>query len=207
MKSGKKYFLSIAGNIGSGKSSLTKMLAEELSWLPYYESVKNNPYLADFYSDMKRWSFQLQVYFLSHRFRIHKEIITSEISVIQDRSIYEDVEIFASNLYQLGRMEKRDYLNYRRLFKEMVDYLKPPDLLIYLKADIKTLIKQIRLRGREFEKNIEYEYLKMLNTSYNRWIKRYSLGKVLIIETDEIDFVKNEKHFQNILSKIKKVLN
>ncbi|HAX49862.1 MAG TPA: deoxynucleoside kinase [Ignavibacteria bacterium] len=206
MKAGKKYFISVAGNIGSGKSSLTRMIAKEFRWIPYFESVQNNPYLSDFYVDMKRWSFQLQVYFLSHRFNAHKKIIASKKSVIQDRSIYEDVEIFARNLYLMGRMEKRDYMNYRALFYEMVSYLKPPDLVVYLKADTKTLVKQIKLRGRDFEKSIEKQYLERLNRSYSRWINSYSLGKVLVIESDNIDFVNNPEHFDMIISRIKKNL-
>jgi len=206
LKAGKKYFISVAGNIGSGKSSLTRMIAKEFRWTPYFESVQNNPYLSDFYVDMKRWSFQLQVYFLSHRFNAHKKIIASKKSVIQDRSIYEDVEIFARNLYLMGRMEKRDYMNYRALFYEMVSYLKPPDLVVYLKADTKTLVKQIKLRGRDFEKSIEKQYLERLNRSYSRWINSYSLGKVLVIESDNIDFVNNPEHFDMIISRIKKNL-
>ena len=206
MKSIKKYFVSVAGNIGSGKSSLTRMIADNFKWVPYFESVQNNPYLPDFYVDMKRWSFQLQVYFLSHRFKAHKEIIDSKRSVIQDRSIYEDVEIFARNLYLMGRMEKRDYGNYRNLFYEMASYLRPPDLIIYLKADVKTLMSHIRLRGREFEKSIEKKYLERLNRSYNTWINGYDLGKVLIIHADELDFVNNPVHFKMITDKIKKEL-
>jgi hypothetical protein len=206
LKTNKKYFVSVAGNIGSGKSSLTRMIADELGWLPYFESVQNNPYLKDFYADMKRWSFQLQVYFLSHRFNTHKKIIESKKSVIQDRSIYEDVEIFARNLYAMGRMERRDYNNYHNLFHEMTSYLKAPDLVVYLKADIETLMKQIRLRGREFEKSIERDYLKKLNRSYGSWVKNYDLGPLLIIETDDLDFVHNPKHFQHILGKVKSKL-
>lgn len=206
MKAGKKYFISVAGNIGSGKSSLTRMIAKEFGWVPYFESVQDNPYLPDFYKDMRRWSFQLQVYFLSHRFHTHKKIIASKRSVIQDRSIYEDVEIFARNLHLMGRMEKRDYINYRALFYEMVSYLQAPDLVVYLKADVKTLLKQIRLRGRDFEKSIEKKYLERLNRSYSRWINSYSLGKVLVIESDNIDFVNNPDHFNLIISSIKKNL-
>jgi deoxyadenosine/deoxycytidine kinase len=206
LKNTNKYFVSVAGNIGSGKSSLTKMIADNLGWLPYFESVQNNPYLKDFYKEMKRWSFQLQVYFLSHRFQVHKRIIASKKSVIQDRSIYEDVEIFARNLYLMGRMEKRDYENYRNLFYEMVDYLQPPDLIVYLKADVETLIKQIRLRGREFEKSIEPKYLLRLNRSYNRWVKGYKCGNLITIETDELDFVHNPEHFILVLNKIKSSL-
>lgn len=183
------------------------MIADNLGWLPYFESVQNNPYLKDFYKDMKRWSFQLQVYFLSHRFQVHKNIIASKKSVIQDRSIYEDVEIFARNLYLMGRMEKRDYENYRNLFYEMTDYLKAPDLVVYLKAEVETLLKQIRLRGREFEKSIEPAYLSRLNRSYNKWVKSYNAGKVIIIETDELDFVHNPEHFMMVLNKIKSALN
>lgn len=182
------------------------MAAKKLGWTPYFESVQNNPYLHDFYNDMKRWSFQLQVYFLSHRFDTHKKIINSKKSVIQDRSIYEDVEIFARNLYLMGRMEKRDYNNYRNLFYEMISYLKAPDLIVYLKADVDTLVKQIHLRGRAFEKRIEKKYLERLNRSYEKWIKNYKLGDVLVIESDELDFVNNPKHFNEILEKIKKEL-
>lgn len=203
----KKYFVSVAGNIGSGKSSLTGMIARRLGWKPYYESVQNNPYLSDFYGDMRRWSFQLQVYFLSHRFHTHKKIVESKKSVIQDRSIYEDVEIFAKNLFLMGRMEKRDYRNYESLFREMTSYLRAPDLIVYLKADVKTLLKQIRQRGRDFEKNIEPAYLARLNRSYGSWIRNYKLGKLLIIESDKLDFVHNKEHFEMILEKIKKGLN
>ena len=206
MKSNKKYFVSVAGNIGSGKSSLTGKIARRLGWSPYYESVQNNPYLSDFYGEMPRWSFQLQVYFLSHRFHTHKKIIESKKSVIQDRSIYEDVEIFAKNLYLMGRMEKRDYKNYASLFREMTSYLKAPDLIIYLKADVKTLLKQIKLRGRDFEKSIERSYLARLNRSYGHWVKNYNLGKLLIIESDKLDFVHNKEHFETILEKIKSAL-
>ena len=206
MKKGKKYFISVAGNIGSGKSSLTRMIADEFKWTPYFESVQNNPYLSDFYSDMKRWSFQLQVFFLSHRFNAHRKIIESKKSVIQDRSIYEDVEIFARNLYLMGRMEKRDYNNYRALFYEMISYLKAPDLVVYLKADVKTLVKQIKQRGRDFEKSIEKKYLERLNRSYTTWIKNYDMGKVLVIESDNLDFVNNREHFDLILGQIKKNL-
>jgi deoxyadenosine/deoxycytidine kinase len=207
LKNNTKYFISVAGNIGSGKSSLTKMIADNLGWLPYFESVQNNPYLKDFYKDMKRWSFQLQVYFLSHRFQVHKNIIASKKSVIQDRSIYEDVEIFARNLYLMGRMEKRDYENYRNLFYEMTYYLQAPDLIVYLKAEVNTLMKQIRLRGRDFEKSIEPAYLARLNRSYNKWVKSYKAGRVIIIETDELDFVHNPEHFMLVLNKIKSILN
>jgi len=196
-----KFFVSIAGNIGSGKSSLTSLISKKFDWIAYFESVSDNPYLEDFYSDMNRWSFNLQVYFLSHRFRIHKEILQQKKSVIQDRSIYEDVEIFAKNLYELGRMDERDYFNYKNLFVEMVNYLRPPDLLLYLKAEVPTLVKQIKMRGREFEKSIEIDYLERLNESYNNWIKDYSYGRAITIETDNIDFVNSEDDL-NYISKL-----
>jgi len=194
----KKVFVSIAGNIGSGKSSLTDLIAKEFDWKPYYEKVNDNPYLKDFYSDMNRRSFNLQVYFLSHRFKTHKEILSKKKSVIQDRSIYEDVEIFALNLYKMGKMKKRDYDNYKKLFKEMTSFLQPPDLLIYLRSSLPKLVKQIKLRGRDFEQNIDTGYLEKLNESYEEWIQNYSHGKCLIIENEELDFVKRKKDFSLI---------
>ncbi|HMS65351.1 MAG TPA: deoxynucleoside kinase [Ignavibacteria bacterium] len=202
----KKVFVSIAGNIGSGKSSLTNLISEEFNWKPYYEKVNNNPYLKDFYSDMNRWSFNLQVYFLSHRFKTHTEIIKLRSSVIQDRSIYEDAEIFAKNLFILGKMNKRDYNNYRKLFKEMTSFLQPPDLLIYLRAGLTKLVNQIKLRGREFEKGIDINYLEKLNHSYENWIQTYTLGKCIIIETEKLDFVNNKKDLEKIIKKIKENL-
>ncbi|MCB0727401.1 MAG: deoxynucleoside kinase [Ignavibacteriae bacterium] len=199
----KKVFISIAGNIGSGKSSLTGLIAKEFDWKPYYEKVNDNPYLKDFYADMNRWSFNLQVYFLSHRFKTHKEILSKKRSVIQDRSIYEDVEIFALNLYKMGKMKKRDYDNYKKLFKEMTSFLKPPDLLIYLRSSLPKLVKQIKLRGRDFEQNIDTGYLEKLNESYEEWIGNYSLGKCLIVENEKLDFVNRKKDFRMITKLIK----
>jgi len=204
---GNKIFISIAGNIGSGKSSLTSIMAKRFQWIPYFESVQDNPYLSDFYANMKRWSFNLQIYFLAHRFRTHKEITELQTSVIQDRSIYEDVEIFARNLYELGNMDKRDYETYSSLFKEMTAYLAPPDILIYLRASIPTLISQIRKRGREYEMNIDKNYLSRLNESYEQWIENYNLGKKIIIDTDNLDFVHSEKDFETVISTIEKQLS
>lgn len=200
----KKIFISIAGNIGSGKSSLTKKIAEQFDFTPYFESVDDNPYLQDFYEDMKRWSFNLQVYFLSHRFKTHKEILINEKSVIQDRSIYEDVEIFAKNLHTMGNMTDRDYANYRQLFAEMTYFLKPPDLLVYLKADTKTLVSQIQKRGRVFEKDIDVAYLELLNRSYEEWISTYSLSPILIVPSDDLDFVQHAPDYDLIIDMIKK---
>jgi len=198
----KKSFVSVAGNIGSGKSSLTNLIAREFDWKPFYEKVNNNPYLKDFYADMNRWSFNLQIYFLSHRFKTHVEILKSRRSVIQDRSIYEDVEIFALNLYKMGKMSKRDHDNYRQLFKEMTSFLKAPDLLLYLKSDLPKLQKQISLRGRDFEKNIDPEYLKSLNESYDEWISKYKTGKCVIVNSNDMDFVNRKKDLRKIIDLI-----
>ena len=184
-----KIFVAVAGNIGSGKSSLTKMLSLHYGWKSFYESVDDNPYLADFYKDMNRWSFNLQVYFLSKRFNDHKRIVEGTESVIQDRSIYEDAEIFAKNLHMIGRMDKRDYANYVELYKVMTQYLKPPDLLIFLDARIETLVKQISLRGRDYEQGIPRPYLEQLSAHYKEWMRNYKLGPLLEVPSDEIDFV------------------
>ena len=206
MESQKKLFVAVAGNIGSGKSSLTRLLSEHFHWQPYFESVDDNPYLRDFYSDMKRWSFHLQVYFLSKRFMNQQQILESERSIIQDRTIYEDAEIFARNLYEIGQMDERDYRNYRGLFQVMTNYLKAPDLLIYLRASVPTLVRQVSLRGRDFEKGITREYLEQLNRHYERWISQYDLGSLLIVESDAIDFVKSGDHFHQIVSSVERKL-
>jgi deoxyadenosine/deoxycytidine kinase len=203
----RKVFLAVAGNIGSGKSSLTKLLSARTGWKPFFESVEDNPYLSDFYADMDRWSFNLQVYFLSNRFRSHKAISEGPKSVILDRVIYEDAEIFARNLHEIGRMNDRDYENYVALYEVMTEYLRPPDLLIYLRASVDTLLKQISLRGRDFEQSITREYLEQLNRHYEGWIQRYKRGKVLVIESDGIDFVKNEEDLNKIVARIEKKLN
>jgi deoxyadenosine/deoxycytidine kinase len=165
--------------------------------------VDDNPYLSDFYGDMSRWSFHLQIYFLANRFKCHKEIVESSESVIQDRSIYEDAEIFARNLYDIGKMTERDYTNYVSLFHVMMEYLKPPDLMIYLRANVDTLVKQISKRGRDFEQGIQRSYLETLNTLYEDWITRYKLGPLLIIESDDLDFVNNKKDLDYILTSVK----
>jgi deoxyadenosine/deoxycytidine kinase len=199
-------FVTVAGNIGAGKSSLTKLLGERFRWKPYYESVDDNPYLSDFYADMHRWSFHLQIYFLANRFKCHKMIVESSESVIQDRSIYEDAEIFARNLFDIGRMDKRDYDNYVSLFHVMMEYLKPPDLMIYLKASVDTLLKQISRRGRSFERGIERDYLEQLNRLYGEWIDHYRLGPLLVIPCDNLDFVNKKSDFDYIVSLVKDAL-
>lgn len=206
MPSDTKSFIAVAGNIGAGKSSLTRMLGERFNWKPYYESVDDNPYLADFYADMNRWSFHLQIYFLSNRFKSHKQIVESNMSVIQDRSIYEDAEIFARNLHLIGKMDKRDYDNYVSLFHVMMEYLQPPDLLIYLRASVDTLLSQIKKRGRDFEQSISREYLEQLNSHYEEWIGNYSIGPLLIIESDPLDFVHRKEDFELIVAKVKSAL-
>ena len=200
----KKYFICIAGNIGSGKSSLTQKLSERYGWKAYFESVDDNPYLPDFYADMKRWAFHLQVYFLSKRFQTHKEIVESSSSVIQDRSIYEDVEIFARNLHEIGKMDDRDYNNYRSLFYTMTDYLRPPDLMIYLDCPIETLLHQIQRRGRSYEQSIPREYLEQLNRHYETWIKSYDLGPLLIVDNIDLDFVHRNEDFSYVIDLIRK---
>ncbi len=194
-----KIFVAVAGNIGSGKSSLTRLLSRHYGWKSFFESVDDNPYLADFYRDMSRWSFNLQVYFLSKRFNDHKRIVEGSESVIQDRSIYEDAEIFAKNLFMIGKMDRRDYDNYVELYRVMMHYLQPPDLLIYLDARIETLLKQISSRGREYEQSIPASYLEQLGGHYREWIARYNLGPLLVIPSDEVDFVHERGDFNRML--------
>jgi deoxyadenosine/deoxycytidine kinase len=194
-----KIFVAVAGNIGSGKSSLTRMLSSHYGWKSFYESVEDNPYLSDFYADMNRWSFNLQVYFLSKRFNDHKRIVEGTESVIQDRSIYEDAEIFAKNLSLIGKMDNRDYTNYVELYKVMMQYLQPPDLLIFLDARIETLLKQIAHRGRDYEQSIPKSYLEQLSEHYKDWIRRYNLGPLLVIPSDEVDFVHERCDFNRML--------
>ncbi|TVQ11691.1 MAG: deoxynucleoside kinase [Balneolaceae bacterium] len=201
----KFHFLAIAGNIGAGKSSLTNLLSRHFKWEAHYESVDDNPYLQDFYEDMLRWSFNLQIYFLSSRFRKQKELLTDAQSFIQDRTIYEDVEIFARNLYDMGLMSHRDYENYKSLFKEMTDYLRPPDLLIYLKAKVPTLVNQIQQRGRDYENSIRIDYLEGLNKLYEGWIMNYPHQK-LIIETDDLDFVNRKEDLGKVIGMIEERL-
>jgi deoxyadenosine/deoxycytidine kinase len=201
----KSKYIAIAGNIGAGKSSLTGLLAKNFIWEAYYESVDDNPYLSDFYDDMRRWSFNLQIYFLSSRFRHQKEMLKSDKSLVQDRTIYEDVEIFAKNLHEMGLMSNRDYKNYSSLFDEMIQYLRPPNLLIYLKAEVPTLVRQIQQRGRDYENTIRIEYLEKLNKLYENWIDRYPHEK-LIIDTDNLDFVNNKEDLGKVIGLVEQRL-
>ncbi|XWN38543.1 MAG: deoxynucleoside kinase [Balneola sp.] len=198
-------YIAVAGNIGAGKSSLTSLLSKHFGWEAFYESVDDNPYLADFYEDMRRWSFNLQIYFLSSRFRHQKEMLENDISLIQDRTIYEDVEIFAKNLHEMSLMSDRDFTNYEALFHEMSHYLRPPDLLIYLRAQVPTLVNQIQQRGRDYENTIRIDYLERLNRLYEDWIDRYPHEK-LIIETDDLDFVNNNEDLGSIIEQVDKRL-
>ena len=198
---GKKY-VAIAGNIGAGKSSLTKVLSDYFKWQAFYERVDDNPYLADFYNDMLRWSFNLQVFFLSSRFKHQRDIEAAPHSVVQDRSIYEDAEIFARNLYEMSLMSERDYKNYTELFSIMTSYLRPPHLLVYLRATVPTLVGHIQQRGREYENTIRIEYLQRLNGLYEDWIDRYDIGPKLIVDVDELDFVNSNEDRREIISRI-----
>lgn len=199
--SGKK-FVAIAGNIGAGKSSLTRLLSDYFKWEALYERVDDNPYLTDFYDDMRRWSFNLQVFFLSSRFHQHRRIEAMPHSVVQDRTIYEDAEIFARNLHDMGLMSTRDYENYTELFGIMTSYLQPPDLLIYLKASVPTLVRHIQARGREFESTIRIEYLERLNKLYEEWVDRYDAGPKLIVDVDDFDYVNQGDDRMNIISRV-----
>ena len=194
--------IAVAGNIGVGKTTLTGLLAKNFNWEPHYESVDNNPYLDDFYTDMQRWAFNLQVYFLNSRFGQLKEFQESGKNIIQDRTIYEDAHIFAPNLHAMGLMTSRDFDNYSSLFKLMSSFVNPPDLLIYLRASVPTLVKQIQSRGRDYESSIRIDYLTRLNERYEAWISEYTSGKLLIIDTDDLDFSKNQEDLGFVVDKV-----
>ncbi len=194
--------IAIAGNIGAGKSTLTGLLAKSFNWEPHYEDVENNPYLNDFYEDMPRWSFNLQVYFLNKRFKQIVDIQNGHRTVIQDRTIFEDAYIFAPNLHSMGLMSTRDFENYLSLFKTLEGMINPPDLLIYLKASIPTLVNQIQKRGREYEDNLRLDYLRKLNEFYEDWIKGYDNGKLLIIDVDNINFAENQEDLSTVVERI-----
>jgi deoxyadenosine/deoxycytidine kinase len=194
--------IAIAGNIGAGKTTLTSLLAKHYNWKPNYETVDNNPYLDDFYNDMQRWSFNLQIFFLNTRFKQIIEIVSSGENVIQDRTIYEDAEIFAPNLHDMGLMSTRDFENYKALFDIMIDLIRKPDLLIYLRASVPTLVNQIQLRGRAYEESIRLDYLKMLNERYELWVSKYIGSNMLIINVDNLDFQNNPEDLSKIIDKV-----
>ncbi len=194
--------IAIAGNIGSGKTTLTGLLAKHFGWDPHYEDVDTNPYLNSFYEDMQRWSFNLQIYFLNSRFRQVVEIRRSGKTVIQDRTIYEDAHIFAPNLHAMSLMSTRDYNNYSSLFELMSSFIQPPDLLIYLRASVPTLVSQIQKRGRDYENAIRLDYLKGLNDRYETWINDYKLGKLQIIEVDNLHIAEDPEHLGEVIDRI-----
>lgn len=194
--------IAVAGNIGSGKTTLTESLAKHYKWIPHYENIEVNPYLNDFYNDMQRWSFNLQIYFLQTRLQQIIDIRKLTKTVIQDRTLYEDAEIFAPNLHSMGLMTTRDYNNYKSLFNLMVSLIEPPDLIIYLRASISTLVSQIQRRGREFENSIRLDYLNQLNERYEQWIANYDKGKLLIINIDHLDYRKNPEDLSLVIDKI-----
>ena len=198
--------IAVAGNIGSGKTTLTRLLAQHYGWEPKYEDVDVNPYLSDFYNDMQRWSFNLQIYFLNKRLKGIVEIQKSELNYVQDRTIFEDANIFAPNLHSMGLLSTRDFENYKSLFELMNSLVRPPDLLIYLKASIPTLVSQIQKRGREYESGIRLDYLQRLNDRYQEWIDGYKEGKKLIINVDELKFEENTEDFQTVLDLIQKAI-
>ncbi len=199
--------ISVAGNIGAGKTTLTAMLAKHYKWVPQFEATEDNPYLSDFYNDMHRWSFNLQIYFLNIRLRQLLDIQNSPHAVIQDRTIYEDAYIFAPNLHEMGLMSRRDFENYVHFFQTLRKMINPPDLLIYLKASIPTLVDRIQKRGRDYEENIRLDYLKRLNEHYNNWIDRYNDGPLLVIDSDDIHFDEQDSDLGLIISKIDARIN
>jgi len=199
--------IAISGNIAAGKTTLTKKLADHYGWTPFYEPVSQNPYLELFYGDMEQWAFHLQVHFLTRRFEQEGDRRSLSGTVVQDRTIYEDALIFARNLHLTGLLNHRDYQTYDLLYQSMSDYIRPPDLLIYLKADVEKLLAQIKQRGRLFEQQIQVEYLTNLNELYQEWVENYRLSRVLEIDINQIDFVHREKDFQKVLELIESALD
>ena len=194
--------IAVAGNIGAGKTTLATQLAKHFKWEAHYEDVESNPYLNDFYEDMPRWSFNLQVYFLNNRFKQIIEFKKGKVPVVQDRTIYEDAYIFAPNLHAMGLMSSRDFENYQSLFNTVNSLIKPPDLIIYCRATIPTLVNQIQKRGRAYEDNLRLDYLRRLNEYYEAWVSKYNDGKLLIIDVDKTNFADNEEHLSEVVHKV-----
>lgn len=199
--------IAIAGNIGAGKTTLTSLLAKNNKWEPHFENVDDNPYLDDFYNEMQRWSFNLQIYFLNNRFRQIKEIQASGKKVVQDRTIYEDAHIFAPNLHAMGLMTSRDFENYKSIFELMESFVKAPDLLIYLRASVPTLVEQIQKRGRDYESSIRLDYLNRLNERYEAWIEGYDRGKLLVIDVDNLNFADKPEDLSHVIDKVDAEIN
>lgn len=206
-KQKKPKHIAIAGNIGAGKTTLTELLCKHFKWIAQYEDVEHNPYLYDFYEDMPRWSFNLQIYFLHTRLEQLLEIQNGNETVVQDRTIYEDARIFAPNLHEMGLMSKRDFDNYFQFFQTLKSMVRPPDLLIYLKASVPTLVENIQKRGREYEENIRLDYLKRLNRYYDGWIDEYREGPLLVIDANNIRFAENPEHLGEIISRVESQLH
>lgn len=201
-----KKFIAVAGNIGVGKSTLVQLLCDRMGWQPFFEPVTENPYLADFYRDMQAWSFQSQIFFLTHRLRMQKDLILHPGSVIQDRSIYEDAEIFARNLYLQGQFDSRDYDTYYALYSTLQEFLPAPNLMIYLRASVQTLTERIDLRDRDYERKIAPEYLEQLNVLYEEWIENFNLCPVLIVPADDLDYVAHPRHLDMVVQKVQEKL-
>lgn len=201
-----KKYVAVAGNIGVGKSTLVALLCHHLGWQPFYEPVAENPYLEDFYRDMRAWAFHSQIFFLTHRLRAHRQLLDHPTSVIQDRTVYEDAEVFALNLYRQGLIQERDYRAYRELYEVLTEFLPPPDLVVYLRASVPTLIERISHRGREYERQITPAYLEQLNELYERWIASFSACPVLTVPSDDLDYVANSRHLELIARKIEEKL-
>lgn len=201
-KAKKAKHIAIAGNIGAGKTTLTELLSKHYRWIPHFEDVDHNPYLMDFYEDMPRWSFNLQIYFLNSRLRQLVEIQQGTETIIQDRTIYEDANIFAPNLHEMGLMSKRDFENYYEFFQTLKSLVRPPDLLIYLQASVPTLVGQIQKRGREYEENIRLDYLKRLNDFYQKWIGDYKEGRLLVIDVDKLKFGEREEDLGEVIRRV-----
>ncbi|MFT4645564.1 MAG: deoxyadenosine/deoxycytidine kinase [Planctomycetota bacterium] len=199
--------IAISGNIGAGKTTLTNLLAKNFNWKPQLEEVDNNPYLNDFYEDMPRWSFNLQIFFLNSRYKQIIDLQNDDQPIIQDRTIYEDAEIFAPNLHAMGLMSSRDFNNYKDLYSSIISQIEPPDLMIYMKASIPTLVDNIQKRGRDYEDSIRLDYLKKLNEFYNSWISKYDQGRLLVIDCDKLNFVDNEEDLAEIYNKVSAELN
>lgn len=201
-----KKFVAVAGNIGVGKSTLVGLLCSRLGWQPFYEPVSENPYLEDFYTDMRAWAFHSQIFFLTNRLRAHRQLLDHPTSVIQDRTVYEDAEIFARNLHLQALISNRDFNAYWELYQVLTDFLPPPDLVVYLRASVPTLMARIQRRGRDYERQISPQYLEQINALYESWISRFSLCPSLIVPADDLDYVAHSAHLELVVRKIQEKL-